>query len=88
MITFGGCHSEYVHLNEMHVFDMTKFLENPGNQVNAISCNKVNITEGLPSTRWGHSASTFNDKVYILGGRNEQDVNDLFEFDYAQLRWR
>jgi len=26
VITFGGCHSEYVHMNEMHIFDMTKFL--------------------------------------------------------------
>lgn len=23
MITFGGCHSEYVHMNEMHIFDLT-----------------------------------------------------------------
>ena len=22
VITFGGCHSEYVHMNEMHIFDL------------------------------------------------------------------
>ena len=23
IVSFGGCHSEYVHMNEMHIFDMT-----------------------------------------------------------------
>lgn len=22
IVSFGGCHSEYVHLNEMHIFDL------------------------------------------------------------------
>jgi len=25
VITFGGCHSEYVHLNELVIFDLTNF---------------------------------------------------------------
>jgi hypothetical protein len=29
VITFGGCHSEYIHMNEMHIFDMAAFLQNP-----------------------------------------------------------
>ena len=29
IVTFGGCHSEYVHMNEMHEFDLSDFLENP-----------------------------------------------------------
>lgn len=28
VVTFGGCHSEYVHLNEIHIFDLTSFLAN------------------------------------------------------------
>jgi hypothetical protein len=23
VVSFGGCHSEYVHLNEMHIFDLS-----------------------------------------------------------------
>jgi len=23
IVSFGGCHSEYVHLNEMHLFDLS-----------------------------------------------------------------
>jgi hypothetical protein len=29
LITFGGCHSEYAHMNEMHIFDLTQFYQNP-----------------------------------------------------------
>jgi hypothetical protein len=29
VVTFGGCHSEYVHLNEMHMFDLSLFLQCP-----------------------------------------------------------
>jgi|LauGreDrversion4_2_1035121.scaffolds.fasta_scaffold350075_1 hypothetical protein len=27
VITFGGCHSEYVHLNELVIFDLTNFCQ-------------------------------------------------------------
>lgn len=26
IISFGGCHSEYVHMNEMHSFDLASFI--------------------------------------------------------------
>ena len=26
VVTFGGCHSEYIHMNEMHIFEMNEFL--------------------------------------------------------------
>ena len=29
VITFGGCHSEYIHLNDLNIFDMTNFLDSP-----------------------------------------------------------
>ena len=45
------------------------------------------MTEGVPSTRWGHSATTHKDKLYILGGRNEHDIIDLHEFDLGLKKW-
>lgn len=44
LITFGGCHSEYVHMNEMHVFDLSDFLENPTNIEKRIKCNQIKVT--------------------------------------------
>jgi hypothetical protein len=29
LVSFGGCHSEYVHLNEMHIFELANFLASP-----------------------------------------------------------
>jgi hypothetical protein len=88
VITFGGCHSEYVHMNEMHIFDLEEFLQAPLNPEPRISCRKIDVKEGVPSTRWGHAASTYNGKLYIVGGRNDQDVIDLHEFDPAEMKWR
>ena len=75
-------------MNEMHIFDIAEFLQTPESQEVRIKCNKIEVREGVPSTRWGHAASTFKGKLYIAGGRNEQDVIDLHEFDPSQMRWR
>lgn len=70
VITFGGCHSEYIHMNELNIFDMNDFLVSPNQS--PIVCTKVMIRENLPSTRWGHAASVMDDdKLIILGGRND-----------------
>jgi hypothetical protein len=26
VVTFGGCHSEYVHLNDLNIFEMKEFI--------------------------------------------------------------
>jgi hypothetical protein len=41
----------------------------------------------MPDTRWGHSAAVFEDKLYILGGRNEQDISDLHCFNVGEKVW-
>ena len=71
MITFGGCFAEYVHMNDVNLFDLDEYVKSNGVN-NAIICTKlINSTGEMPNTRWGHSASVFEDKLYILGGRNE-----------------
>lgn len=76
-------------MNEMHIFEMNDFLSNyQSNPLTTITCTKIDVQEGIPSTRWGHSAATYKDKLYILGGRNEHDIIDLHEFDPAEMKWR
>jgi hypothetical protein len=29
VVTFGGCHSDYVFMNEMHIFQLADFVSNP-----------------------------------------------------------
>lgn len=87
VITFGGCHSEYIHLNELNIFEMESFLENP--ETNPIVCTKVLTRENLPSTRWGHAATVMDeDKLLILGGRNDADINDIHCFDIKTMSWK
>ena len=76
VVTFGGCHSEYHHINDLNLFDLTAFLENP--KVNKVICTKITQTKNVPSTRWGHGAAVYeNSKLLILGGRNDNDISDL-----------
>lgn len=36
------------------------------------------LTGNVPSTRWGHAAAVMDqNKLFILGGRNDTDVNDI-----------
>lgn len=30
VVSFGGCHSEYVHLNDVNIFDLSRFIESDG----------------------------------------------------------
>ena len=88
MITFGGCHSEYVHMNDVNIFYLNDFVTSDGKN-SLVVCEKLNFEKGacIPSTRWGHAASMHNDQVYILGGRNEIDVSDLYSFDPETKKW-
>lgn len=71
VISFGGCFGEYIHLNEMHIFDLSDFVESPSDFNKLVICTKVDLVENVPSTRWGHSASAYKDNLYLVGGRNE-----------------
>lgn len=55
----------------MHLFELTDFLRTPFNPSAEVKCTRINITEGVPTTRWGHSSAVYKGKLYILGGRNE-----------------
>lgn len=60
VVTFGGCHSEYIHMNEMHIFELSHFLQSPTDKEVRIICTRVNVELGVPSTRWGHSAAAYD----------------------------
>lgn len=86
VVTFGGCHSEYVHLNDLNIFDLKQFLEDPVR--GTIVCTKVEVTSNSPTSRWGHSATVLNEKsLFILGGRNENDISDVHVFDADSESW-
>lgn len=77
-----------MHLNDLNSFDLSNFIESDGSDTK-ISCIKNSFPKNskLPSTRWGHAAAEYNDKVYVLGGRNDIDLGDLFVFDPETGTW-
>ena len=47
------------------------------------------MQENLPNTRWGHAAAVMDDdKLIVLGGRNDQDINDIHCFDMKTQNWQ
>ena len=86
VVTFGGCHSEYHHINDLNLFDLTAFLENP--KVNKVICTKITQTKNVPSTRWGHGAAVYeNSKLLFLGRRTDNDISDLHQYDIDSGEW-
>ncbi|CAI2378495.1 unnamed protein product [Moneuplotes crassus] len=52
-----------------------------------ISWKKFKNKSVRPPPRWGHSAAEYDGKIYIFGGRNETDCNDLYCFDVLTKKW-
>ena len=67
VVSFGGCHSEYVHLNDVNVFDLQAFVSSRG-ETCAVNCVKLDYRQmdplsqqQVPSSRWGHAATVAAD---------------------------
>ena len=70
---YGGCHDEYQYQNFQDVIelDFTSFIENP--QQTQIFAQVLEVEGDVPVSRWGHSASVYDDKMFIFGGWNTED---------------
>lgn len=71
-------------MNEVTELDFTRFIETGHPQIKS---KKVRATGEVPDARWGHSASIREGKMFICGGRNQDDLNDLFSFDCETFSW-
>jgi N-acetylneuraminic acid mutarotase len=48
------------------------------------------VSEECPEPRAGHSAILFEDKMYVYGGKNEENnkLNDFWSFDLTTFEWQ
>ena len=74
IFVFGGCHADYIYVNDMFVFHLEDFIKSG----QPVVCNSVPMAQNSPSKRWGHSSVAYEDSIIIFGGRNEHDLNDLY----------
>jgi hypothetical protein len=52
-----------------------------------LKLKRLEARGSLPQARWGHTAAEYNGKIYIFGGRNEFDLNDLYWYDVKKNVW-
>ena len=82
LYVFGGENEPRIPIdNDLHVFDL---------KTNEWSIIKSN--EKSPSPRLGHSSCSFNNKLFIFGGRQsvdmeESSLNDLYSFNTDSNEW-
>jgi N-acetylneuraminic acid mutarotase len=79
MFIIAGCYAKYRCLSDIYSLDLTPLLETG-------STKDLIWTERKPKdisyiTRWGHSSTVYDNKVYIFAGRFSNDLNDIQVFD-------
>ena len=71
-------------MNEVVELDLDSFITDGG----PVIARLVKACGDVPPPRWGHAASTFEHEMFIFGGRNSDDLNDLYAFDMNNHTWR
>ena len=80
---YGGYCDNYNCLNSMLIFDFSNI-----NNINVKEINFDNfIYNVFPFPRWGSSMNFYMGKIFIFGGRNKIDFNDLWMFDIQSEKW-
>ena len=78
----GGCHDKYRCLNDVYSLDLTPLINGGGPGSLSWTCHKPEGSGFI--TRWGHTSTTYDGKIYIFGGRFISDLNDLLELDLTK----
>lgn len=80
---YGGYYDDYNCINSMLIFNFYNI-----NNIIVKEINFDNYTSIIyPFPRWGCSISFYLGKLYIFGGRNKIDFNDLWMFDIKNEKW-
>lgn len=79
MFVVAGCHGKYRCLSDVFSLDLTSLLETGNTKELRWVERKLKNSSFL--TRWGHSTSVYNGKIYVFAGRFSNDLNDLLVID-------
>ena len=80
MFIIGGCYNRYRSLSNVFSLDLSALVA--GGDYSTLKWKERKF-EGDSSflTRWGHSSSVLDGKIYIFAGRFSNDLNDLLVMD-------
>eukprot|EP00753_Platysulcus_tardus_P007894 PLAT15521.1.p1 GENE.PLAT15521.1~~PLAT15521.1.p1 ORF type:complete len:836 (+),score=438.77 PLAT15521.1:38-2545(+) len=86
MYVFGGS-SEEGYLNDLYVLKAEPGNHGGGNEL-IMSWGHPDVTGQLPSAREGHSAITYDGRIYVFGGYTERGYSDdLFVLNLDMMAW-
>lgn len=75
----GGCHGKYRCLNDIWSIDLREWLQ--GATGERLEWKEIKMKGSSFLTRWGHSSTVFDSKIYIFGGRFSSDLQDILVID-------
>ena len=75
----AGCHQKYRCLSDIYSIDLTPFLD--GGRIDHLEWRERKMKESTFLTRWGHTATVHESKIYVFGGRFCNDLNDILVLD-------
>ena len=75
----AGCHAKYRCLSDIYSIDLTKLFET--GSVQGLRWRERKMKDNTFLTRWGHTSTVYDDKIYVFGGRFCNDLNDILILD-------
>lgn len=86
MFIIGGCHGRYRSLNSIYSLDLSGLIENQN--YSSLKWKEIKTDGASFLTRWGHSSTVYDGKIYVFAGRFSNDLNDLLVIDPQNLTIR
>lgn len=81
-VIMAGCHSKYRCLSDFFSLDFTPMLKT--GKFDQLEWKEKKIKNSSLLTRWGHSSTVYDNKIYIFGGRFSNDLNDILVADFEK----
>ena len=75
----AGCHAKYRCLSDIYPIDLTSLVEK--GSVDNLQWRERKMKDNTFLTRWGHTSTVYEDKIYVFGGRFCNDLNDILILD-------
>ena len=79
LFIIGGCHTKYRPLTDIYSMDLSPFIKTQN--IDLLEWKERTFNSSSILSRWGHTSSVFEGKIYVFGGRFSSDLNDIVVID-------
>ena len=75
----AGCHGKYRCLSDVYSLDLSPLIQT--GQLGELKWVERKLKGASFLSRWGHSSTVFDGKIYVFAGRFSSDLNDVLVID-------